>query len=130
MNSNSFAHFQAIHDAKMPRDRLHPTDEEIAAYAAHIKPLLLASREDVPDLLAMAVGGPEWENFALSLNAGCNEEAGRLARVMLDKAASDDAERIASDELYGDEDHSDTLRRIGASDVATFFKRQNEERAA
>lgn len=111
-----------------PMRRCEPTDAEIAEYAAYLKPKLLASRADAGDLLAMECGGKSWEAFAMAIHAGDHCEAGRLAALMLDKAAGDDAERIASDVLYGDDGHADTLRRIGADDAATFFKRLDEER--
>lgn len=111
-----------------PMHRCEPTDAEIAEYAAYLKPKLLVSKFDIPELLAMGVNGPSWDDFAVAIHAGDHCEAGRLAALMLDKAATDDAERIASDVLYGDDYHADTLRRIGADDAATFFKRLDEER--
>lgn len=128
MNIDDFNRAQSNYDAMTPADYREPTDEDIRLYAEHIKPKLLMSRRDVPEMLAMMTASDEWENFALSINAGCAEEACRLGKVLLDKAATEDAERIASDELYGDDDHSDTLRRIGADDWRTFFAKVNKER--
>lgn len=127
MNTDAFNRAQSNYDAMTPADRREPTDEDIRLYAEHIKPKLLASSDDYAELLSITSGSGDWYAFADHIQHGEFTEAGNLAWKMVDKAAFKDAEMIASDELYGDDDHSDTLRRIGADDWRTFFAKLNKE---
>lgn len=130
MNNDAFNRAQSNYDAMTPADRREPTDEDIRLYAEHIKPKMLESTEDAGELLSMEVGGIWWERFAVAIQAGYAHSAIWYGRQMLEKASADEAERIASDELYGDADHSETLRRIGADDWRTFFAKLDKERKA
>lgn len=130
MNTDDFNRAQSNYDAMTPADRREPTDEDIRLYAEHIKPKLLRSHQDVGEMLASMTCDDRWDFFAMSINDGCSKEACRIGARLLDKASSEEAESIASDELYGDDDHSDTLRRIGADDWRTFFAKLDKERQA
>ena len=130
MNTDDFNRAQSNYDAMTPAERREPTDEDIRLYAEHIKPKLLAATEDAGELLSLEVGGELWEKFAMAIQSVSGHSVIFYGLQMLEKASADEAERIASDELYGDDDHSDTLRRIGADDWRTFFAKLNKERQA
>lgn len=111
-----------------PPDMREPTDAEIAEYAAYLKPKLLASRADAGDLLADQSGVLGWNAFAELMHDGYVHTARLHFLDLIERSAGESAERIADEILRGGYDHDDTLRRIGADDAATFFKRLDEER--
>ena len=108
-------------------DDFEPTDKQIAARAAYLKPLLLADAGLAGELLATQNGTPAWDACAaMLLTDQC--EAGKLARKLLDKGASQEAKRIADNELtrwvgaYSNQyDDMQTLVRIRAGDVWTWL---------
>lgn len=122
--------YAAIHDPAEDNalDYFEPTDKQIKGRAEYLKPLLLASRTDAGELLATQTGTPAWEAFAVALHAGDDCEAGRMARELLDTAASQAAENLASNELHrwggSDYQYEDTrtLRRIRAIEVWSWLR--------
>ena len=122
-----FAAVRTFGRAAHSPDDFEPTDDQIAARAAYLKPLLLADAGLAGELLATQNGTPAWDAFAtMLLTDQC--EAGRMARAMLETAAGEEAERIADNELtrwvgayssqYND---MQTLVRIRAGDVWSWL---------
>ena len=106
-------------DPSPMRNDPEPTEQQIRWYAEQIKPRLMQSKEDLGDLLAGMTGTHGWDDFAMFLLKR-NTEAFAIGSSMLNHAAKEESERIATDMLYGDEDHSGTLQRIGAPSVEEF----------
>lgn len=109
-------------------DEFEPTDAQIAARAAYLKPLLAASKADVAELLATTTGTPAWDAFALALLDGDEREASKLARALMVQAVDEEAERLASNELHhwrgSDRQYEDSqvLRRIRAIEVWSWLR--------
>lgn len=107
-----------------------PTEKEIQTRADYLKPLLLKSREDAGELLANQTGTPSWNEFAAALHDGDECEAGKLARAMLSLAVDEEAERLASNELYDWRNSNsqyydiECLRRIGALEIHEWAARE------